>query len=172
MPIESTQTSPISGRVSKDDYDFLMAFPIPGATTASEKLRHVFSFFRKYHENLEEFESCILEIHRVMEPSRKSIKKAEFETGKSSELVDRISQVIPEALSHYATAQIEGDSGQKTQQLIDLEKRLLLEMLKLFEGVLRMNLTPDSPTYNPSVIQSHIGNVTSLVQLMGKGKNL
>lgn len=170
MPIDSAQTSPISGRVAKEDLDFLMGFPIPGATTASEKLRHVCAFFKKYHESLSEFESCTIELQRLMEPSKKNLKKAEFQTGKSSEFIDRISQVIPEAFSHLVTTRIEGDKGQKTQQLIDLEERLLLEMLKLFEGVLRMNLTPNPPTYNPTVIESHLENVTSLVRLKDQNK--
>lgn len=161
---ENPASAHLSGRVGQADYDFLMTYPIPGAT-ASEKLRYVLSFFRKYHQSLCSFEESLSEMGRLIEPARTSIKKAEFELGLSSELVDRVLQVIPESLSRIVTTRIEGKDSERTEQLRAFEQQMLGELLKLFEGILRMNLTPTPPTYNPALIGKRLGNIRRLVTL-------
>ncbi|MBD5781010.1 hypothetical protein IEN85_16030 [Pelagicoccus sp. NFK12] len=162
---DNKATVPISGRVSEDDYNFLMEYPVEGKVTASEKLRYVMSFFRSYHESLNDYSDCLAELNRLLEPSRKDIKKAELEAEVSSELLDRLLQVLPEMLALCITANVPKKSDKKLPALLALEERQLKLAMGLIESVLRMGLTQKSPTYNPTVLRDKMKTISELVEL-------
>ncbi len=162
---ESKATQPISGRVAEADYAFLMEYPIPGQVTASEKLRYVLSFFRGYHESLSSFEDCLAELNRLAAPARKRVKKAENETRLTSELVDRLYQVLPELAALLITAPVPEPGKEPAAALIAFEDRLCQATLALVESALRMGLTAQSPTYNPSLLRDRLKNTRELVDL-------
>lgn len=162
---ESKATVPISGRVGEDDYQFLMEYPIDGKVTASEKLRYVMSFFRSYHESLNDYADSLSELNRLLEPSRKGIKRAELDTGVSSELVDRIMQVLPEMLALSITLNIPKKADRQLPALLSFEERQLRSLMGLIESVLRMGLTSKSPTYNPMVLKDKMKTISELVEL-------
>lgn len=162
---ESKATVPISGRVGEDDYQFLMGYPIDGKVTASEKLRYVMSFFRSYHESLSDYSDCLSELNRLLEPSRKEIKRTELEAGVSSELIDRLLQVLPEMLALCITADIPKKADKRLPALLKLEERQLKLTMGLIESVLRMGLTQKSPTYNPTVLKDKMKTISELVEL-------
>lgn len=160
---------PISGRVSEEDYQFLMAYPISGKVTASEKLRYVVSFFRSYHESLSQYEESLTEMGRLLESARKDIKKAEADTASASELVDRLMQVIPELMATMITAKVPKKGDRQLPALIDFEERLIKTTMLLIESVLRMGLTTRSPTYNPSILSERMETIRELVALSRQG---
>lgn len=164
---DTKATVPISGRVAEDDYLFLMEYPISGKVTASEKLRYLVSFFRSYHESLNRFEDSLAELNRVLEPARKDIKRAEVETGVSSELIDRLMQLVPEAMAHLITARIPKETDEQLAALQKLEERLLKNATSLMESVLRMRLTTHSPTYNPHLLRNRFNTIHELVDMGG-----
>lgn len=164
---ESKATQPISGRVAEPDYAFLMEYPIQGQVTASEKLRYVLSFFRSYHESLASFEECLAELNRLAEPARKRVKKAEAESGVSSELVDRLYQLLPELMAQLITASVPGKDP--AVSLVQFEARLYQTATALLESLLRMGLTSRSPTYNPQLLRDRLENIRELVDLGRKG---
>ena len=165
---ENKSTVPISGRVTEEDYQYLMEYPIAGKVTASEKLRYVVSFFRTYHESLESYEESFAELNRLLEPSRKALKKAELETGSSSEFVDRILQVLPEMLALSITLSLPKKADKQLPALLAFEDRQLKSVMGLIESVLRMGLTSQSPTYNPTVLRDKMDTIRELVELSQK----
>lgn len=165
---ENRSTVPISGRVSDDDYQYLMEYPISGKVTASEKLRYVVSFFRSYHESLNNYEESVGELNRLLEPSRKSLKKAELESGTTSEFVDRILQVIPEMLALSITLKIPKKTERQLPAMLAFEERQLKAVMGLIESVLRMGLTSQSPTYNPTILHDKLDTIRELVDLIQK----
>lgn len=165
---DSKATVPVSGRVAEEDYLFLMEHPIQGKVTASEKLRFIVSFFRSYHENLENFESSVVELNRLLEPARKQIKGAEVDSGVTSELMDRLLQVLPEMMATLVTARFAKEED-NLEPLLDLEQRMLRGVVGLMESVLRMGLTSQSPTYNPNLLKDRMATIRELVEL-GRSK--
>lgn len=165
---ENKSTVPISGRVSDEDYQFLMEYPVSGKVTASEKLRHVVSFFRNYHESLQNYEESLAELNRLLEPTKKALKKAELDTGSASEFVDRILQVLPEMLALSITLDLPKRSDKQLPALLAFEDRQLKSVMGLIESVLRMGLTSQSPTYNPVVLRDKLDTIRELVELSQK----
>ncbi|MCH6255182.1 hypothetical protein MLD52_01395 [Puniceicoccaceae bacterium K14] len=162
---ENKATVPISGRVAEEEYQFLMSYPISGKVTASEKLRYVVSFFRSYHESLDTYENCLAELNRLLEPSRKQIKKAEVEVEVSSEMVDRLMQVLPEIMASIVTAKIPNEGEKQLPSLLALEERMLKSLIGIVESLLRFGLTSQSPTYNPTLLKDRMNGVRELVEL-------
>lgn len=162
---DSKATVPVSGRVAEEDYLFLMEHPIPGKVTASEKLRYIVSFFRTYHESFAHFEDSLVELHRLLEPARKEIKLAEVNAAVSSELMDKLLQILPEMLAALITTRLSRDPGKGLEGLLEMEQRMLRGVMGVMEAVLRMGLTSKSPTYNPNLLKDRMSTIRELVDL-------
>ncbi|MGE9292181.1 MAG: hypothetical protein ACQKBW_01090 [Puniceicoccales bacterium] len=167
---EPVKTVPISGRISQQDYDFMMQHSFGGKVTASEKLRHVASFFRQYHEHFGTYAEGVEELNRLTEPARKNLKKLEYEQNVHSELVDIVTNILPLGLAHLASRQQEPPQKEQLPYLLETEERLLTLVLRLVEQVLRLGLTSESPTYNPHLLEDKLQTISELVGLLSKRK--
>ena len=158
---ESTKSITISGRISEGDHQFLMEFPLAGKVTVSEKLRHICTFFRQYHTNLEGYSACLEQLN---------IKEMENEEGVNSELVTKLLNFVPETLSYIITqrkpTKNRGRASGSQKRLIEIEDRLFHQTLVLIESILRMALTQKSPTYNPNLMNDRLSNIQELVGMM------
>lgn len=159
-------TVPISGRVSQRDYDFLMSQPFGGKVTASEKLRHVLSFFRNYHENLHSYGECITELERLLEEPQKKIREAERQHRTRSELVQHLQTTLPILLAELISADVPNDPAKQRAWLQDFEARLGDHMVALLEFYLRLGLTKQAPTYNPSLVRTKLATAAELIDLV------
>ncbi|MBC2595268.1 hypothetical protein H5P28_13450 [Ruficoccus amylovorans] len=165
---EPVKTVPISGRISQQDYDFMMQHSFGGKVTASEKLRHVASFFRQYHEHFGSYAEGIEELNRLSEPARKNIKHLEYEQGVHSELVDAAANLFPLGVAYLASRQQRPAKKDQLPYLLETEERLLALVLRLLEQVLRLGLTTQAPAYNPHLLEDKLGTITELVGLLSK----
>ncbi len=169
MP-EPVKTVPISGRISQQDYDFLMQQPLGGKVTASEKLRHMASFFRQYHEHFGNLAEGIEELNRMTEPARKNLKTLEHEQGKHSELVDTAANLLPQGVAYLASRQKPPAKKDALPYLLETEERLLNLILRLVEQLLRMGLTSQAPAYNARLLDDKLDTITELVGLLTQRK--
>ena len=160
------RTIPISGRISEEDYEFLMQYRISGKVTASEKLRHLATFFRQYHESMQSYGECLNELQRSMEPFTKSLKSLENESNHHSELLDRLLSFSAEMSANLITARIPSGTDEGISYLRSLEERLFRMTLQQLEGILRMGLTRESPTFNPQLLHGKLSTVKELVVII------
>ena len=167
---ESTKSITISGRISEDDHQFLMGFPLAGKVTISEKLRHICTFFRQYHTNLEGFAACLEQLNMALRPALYDIKEMENEEGINSELVTRLLNYVPEPLAYLITLRKpvprKGRASGIRKQLLEIEDRLFQQALTLFESILRMGLTRQSPAYKPNLMKNRLSTIQELVGMM------
>jgi hypothetical protein len=164
---ENQKTLPISGRITEQDYEFLMQQPMGGKVTASEKLRAMASFFRAYHEHMMDYAQCQSELNRLMERFTKELRAAEHLTNRHSDLMDRVLSFSSELSATLITSNIPGtDEPTSVQKLLELEERLLRLALQLLESILRMALTRESPTYNPQLLHGKLSTTIELLTLI------
>jgi hypothetical protein len=162
-------TRPISGRIAEKDFEFLMAFHLDGKVTASEKLRYVASFFRRYHESFAHYENALAESQRLLEPTRLKLKAVEYEHGISSQLMDNAFRALPElfALLLSARANLQDASAGTTKAAaLKLEANVLQNLLQVLESMLRLALTSKSPCYHPKLLKDRLDTITELVRLI------
>lgn len=163
----SHESLPISSRVAADDYAFLMAYPMPGKVTASEKLRHVVAFFRQYHESVKNYSECLNELNRLLQPAITEIKRIENESGQSSDLINFMTTALPEMTALLATVDASAGKGKdEAARLVRLEDKLTTLLIRLLENVLRLGLTRRSPTYNPALLRGRLETVSELADLL------
>jgi hypothetical protein len=167
---EPVKTVPISGRISQEDYDFIMQHSFGGKVTASEKLRHIASFFRQYHEHFDNYAEGIEELNRLTEPARKNLKHMENEQNVHSELVDAAANVFPMGVAYLASRQQQPPTKEQLPYLLETEERLLGLVLRLVEQVLRLGLTTTAPAYNPHLLDDKLHTISELVGLLSKRK--
>ncbi|MFP4351280.1 MAG: hypothetical protein ACLFRP_00225 [Puniceicoccaceae bacterium] len=165
---ESARTVPISGRISVEDYDFLMSHPFGGKVTASEKLRHMASTFRRYHEHLGEYAGCLEELERLMAPARKNLKRLENETETRSEVIDTAMNLLPQALALLISRQERPPEKDGLPFLLETEEKVLQAVLRLVEQILRLGLTRDAPAYNPRLLDDRLGTIIELAGLLSR----
>ena len=167
---DNTKSITIGGRISEPDHEFLMEFPLAGKVTVSEKLRHICTFFRQYHTNLEGYSNCLEQINIMLRPAVNDIKEMENQEGVHSELVTKLLTMVPELLAFLVTQRRpEGQTNQRGQDLKhlhELESRLFESALTFIEGVLRMGLTQKSPTYNPNLLNGKLSTIQELCELL------
>lgn len=165
---DSTQTLPISGRIPEEDYTYLMEFPLPGKVTASEKLRHVCTFFRLYHENQQTYPECVAELQRLLQPFTRELKETEASLSLQSDLMDKLMNIIPDMLAYMITRRRPEDGKQGKQYLARTEEHLCNSTLMLLESILRMGLTARAPTYNPNIFNGKLETIIELVGLISQ----
>lgn len=163
---ESVKTVPISGRISQEDYDFLMAQSFGGKVTASEKLRYIASFFRQYHEHFGSYEEGVEELNRLTEAARKNIHRIEHAQGGHSELVDTAANIFPQGVAYLASRQKNPPKKDELAYLLETEEYLLSLILRLAEQTLRLGLTSQAPAYNPNLFRDKLGTLTELIGLL------
>ncbi|GAB5559906.1 MAG: hypothetical protein SynsKO_15530 [Synoicihabitans sp.] len=163
---QSTKTRSISGRISEQDFDFLISYQIEGKVTVSEKLRHVASFFRRYHESFSNYPEALSETHRLIEPTRLALKSFEREQGIRSEVLDQVFQILPNLLAEITASRealVKTSGDEKRIEAITLEENVLQNMLQLLESLLRLAMTSKSPCYNPALLEGRLDTITELV---------
>ena len=167
---EPTKSVTISGRISDEDHQFLLNFPLDGKVTISEKLRHVCTFFRQYHNNLEGYSTCLEQLNLELRPALGDIKEMENNEGVHSELVDKLLHFLPETLAYLETQRRDVDAKGKPagdlKHLVEMEARLFDQCLVLVESLLRMGLTSNSPTYNPNLMKGRLTNIQELARML------
>lgn len=167
---EETKTMPISGRIAEEDYLFIISGVENGAVTASEKLRHVAHFFRRYHEGMKKYPEAVAEFTRLLDRFRFEAKAVENAEGMRSELMDRLLILLPELFAMISSFRISNKDGRK--DLIEAEEQVFRAILGLMEYVLRLGITKTSPTYNPSLFKGRLNQLSDLVELANINQSL
>lgn len=162
---ESVRTLPISGRIAEEDYTFLMGTHMDGQVTASEKLRHVCAFYRKYHEQTADFQGCLAQLNRLLEPAMGRIKEVERQEGIRSELLIRLAEALPEMLATLVTFAPAGPGPNAPKALREVEKQLHRQVLYLLQNILRLALTPGTSAYDEAIWQRTFASIQELVAL-------
>jgi hypothetical protein len=152
--------------VAQADYEYLLAFPIPGQTTISEKLRHVLAFFRTYHESLEGYAECRAEMERLLVPATKHREAHEHALGTHSEVARAVAQSVPALMALLITDRVPPGDPEALERLREGESRLLRESLRLLERLLRLAITPQAPAYRPEALRRELKTVLELVEFL------
>ncbi|MBC2602417.1 hypothetical protein [Puniceicoccus vermicola] len=165
---DTTKTVPISGRISQDDYEFLMQQSFGGKVTASEKLRFVASFFRQYHEHFGTYAEGVEELNRIGEPARKNLRQLEMKQKVHSDLIDMAAHLLPQAIAYLASRQDPPADKEELPYLLETEEKLLSILLRVIEQTLRLGLTREAPTYNPRLLDDKLETISELVGLISE----
>jgi len=160
------KTVPLSVRLSSDEAAFLAGYNPPGATTLSEKLRAMIAATRRDLAKPDDFASHLDHFEDRLSVPVRRLRRAEHAVGMHSDLLMHFAHWLPEAIASFtAKVPIDEDSNVK-EQLVRLEMEIADQVFTLFEQVLRLNVTGDSPCYDRKIINKRATSVVKLSELI------
>lgn len=164
----SQKTTTISCRVDAKDADFLLSLDVPGATTLSDKMRHVVSDYRHHQENLRHFRDCLMDFRNLIAPTYQEIQDMEFTHDLRSEFVNRMVESLPVLMATLATSRRPARTEEEVAHLHKLEKRLLDQVFQLVDALLRIGVSPSPTCYDPDLFRQRLTDLLSLTDMMSK----
>jgi hypothetical protein len=164
------KTVPLSVRISHEDAAFLARLAVPGAVTASEKVRALIGEARERHRSATEPEESVAFIMSIIERRYQEVRAVQGAAAIHSEFVARIGGWLPGFMSLFlkkpiAKTTLPADVTE-SEALRRFEKELVGEVFGLMEGALRLAVTREEPCYDPAVISSNLSVIQELVELV------
>lgn len=162
------KTTTISCRIDVEDADFLLALEVPGATTVSDKMRHVLSEYRQHQQNLRNFRDCLMDFRNLIAPTYQELQDMEYSHGLHSEFVNRLVESLPVLMATLVTSRRPGRSEEEVGHLHKLEQRLIDQVFQLIDALLRIGVSPSPSCYDASRFQERLQALLSLTDVMSK----
>ncbi len=162
------RTTTISCRVDADDADFLLALEVPGATTVSDKMRHVLTEYRKREQNLKNYRDCLMDFRNLIAPTFQEIQDMEFSHEIRSEFISRVVETLPVLISTLLTSRRPERPEEEPAHLHQLERRLVDQIFQLLDALLRIGISPRPPCYDTRLFRERIQELLSLTEILSK----
>lgn len=164
----SQKSIPLSVRVTAEDADFLARLDVPGATTPSDKLRHLLSEARERHARGGGYDDNLAVAAEMLGDARQRWRSIETQERLRSDLVRMMAEWLPETAAFFASGVTEGRSP--ADGLVAFEAGLAYRAVALTEGLLRLAVTGKEPCYDPQAVRSRIEQVIELAEIVGRRK--
>lgn len=155
------RSTTISCRVDAEDADFLLALEVPGATTVSDKMRHVLAEYRQHQQNLRSFRDCLMDFRNLIAPTYQEIQDMEFSHDMRSEFVNRVVETLPVLLSTLVTSKRPGRAEEEPPHLHRLEKKLIDQIFQLVDSLLRIGVSSEPSCYDPKLFKERLNSLLS-----------
>lgn len=162
------RTTTISCRVDAKDAEFLLSLEVPGASTVSEKFRHVLADYRQRQQNLQNFRDCLMDLRNFIAPVYQEIQDMEHSHGEHSEFVNRLVETLPSLFATLLTSRRPARKEEETKHLHRLEKQLIDQVFQLIESLLRMAVSSPPPCYSPDAFTQRLRALLSLTEILAK----
>jgi hypothetical protein len=163
----SAKTIPLSVRISEEDAEFLAGLALPGATTASEKLRALIGQSRRRHAEGRSYEASLALVRELLEPLSLTLRARELSSRQRSELIADTLYWLPDLVAFLMAgpaprAAKAGDG----RELAEFEAGVAHRIFRFIEAVLRLGVTAKAPCYDPGVVTAGIPGALELAQLI------
>jgi hypothetical protein len=162
------RSTTISCRIDAAEADYLMTLEVPGATTISDKMRHVLAEHRQHHQNLRHFRDCLMEFRNLIAPLYQEIQDMEFTHDMRSEFVGRIVEILPVLLSTVVTSRRPERPEEEVPHLRRLEKKLIDQVFQLFDGLIRIGVSSQPSCYDDAYFKERLTALLSLTQILSE----
>ena len=151
----------LSTRLGQADAEFLQRLEMNGARTPSEKLRKLVAQARQSAEGAGSYGEAREVLDDLARPAHGAISAHEHETGTRSEALATVIAAVPETLAAVLTA-ARWKAGD-TEAFRALEARVVRRALGLAAQLVRLDVGPRTPCYDPSLIE---GERAALAEVM------
>lgn len=162
----SAKSISMSLRLSPEDAATLASLKLADATTPSDKIRALIRLAdaetapgRSYADHLAYHGERLSEIANAT-------LAAEAEHGQRSELLAYFNRWLPEIMAFYFASAPQKNEIAVQEELSELENGVADRIFLLFDYVLRLAVTGESPCYDSRLIASRAGTVTELAELI------
>ena len=151
----------LSTRLGQADAEFLQRLEVNGARTPSEKLRKLVAQARQRAEGAGSYRDAREVLDDLARPALAAVAAHEHEAGTRSEALAAVAAALPEALAAMlAAARWKADDAQAFRAL---EARVVRRTLGLAAQLMRLDVAPRTPCYDPSLIEGERAALAAVV---------
>ena len=155
---------PLSVRIPQDDFEWLTALDLKGATTPSDKLRTVIQRYRREHEGAQSYELALDWLRDLVQPFAKDIAAYEHRSDERSEIVAAMIEWVPQLMALLASERIEGaDAAERARRVEDM---LLQRSAALLSALLRLGVAPLETAYDGTALDRQLPRLAALINAM------
>ncbi|MDO3383658.1 hypothetical protein [Gilvimarinus algae] len=140
------KSHPTTIRLSEQEQTFLASLKLPGATTASDKIRALIQEKQRQMQAGGDFVTALDTAEGILGPAQQNLKISENQAGMHSQLLRRTLDWAPELLATLLYA-LPADSKQTAPTLIKLEADIARHVMRLLDEVLQSYIARDSALY-------------------------
>lgn len=159
---------PISVRVSQDEAETLARLNIPGATTPSEKLRHLIGEVHHKSKGPSDYPESIFQTQQWLAPLLEAIQSAETRLDMHSDIVLLLHEWLPDFLARTRLAGIPENNSLSPEALQKLESIVADRLFRLMERTLQLALISRCRCYDPELLAKRMDNLQQLAALITK----
>ena len=156
----------ISARISAEDAEFISGLSIEDAKTPSDKLRAIIAQARLRNQRQTDYVGTLQNVHELLQPVVRKIRKTEVENQVHSELILRLTEWIPDSAAFLVSSILELDDQQATEKLLQIERGVTDRLIRLMESVLQMAITERCDCYDPAILGKKLGPVLELCRII------
>lgn len=158
---------PISTRISQEDVEFISQLTIPGATTPSDKLRHIIADAKVRANTHRDYRSTLAILDELIQPVIRELRNAEHDHAVHSEVLTRVTAWLPEIMA-FTIASVHTIEEITLDDLKDFEAGLLDRIFRLFESMTQLALTNASPCYQQLLLDRHIQPILTMSKMISE----
>lgn len=160
----------VSVRVPEDDLAWITALRIDGSSSPSDKIRAIIANARRQREGASDFVAAAATVHDSIRPFMDAIKAVEHKFRMHSEAVLVMGEVLPELIAAMICSPPSGKDPRGAA--VQIEADLVRRAMRLLTAMLRLSVTPMSPTYDPSVFDPYIPEVIAIANIINANRGL
>jgi hypothetical protein len=152
---------PLSVRIPQDDFEWLSTLDIKGASTPSDKLRAIIQRHRREHDGSQSYELALGWLREHIQPFVHEVAAFEHRTSQRSEVVAAMIEWTPQLMALLASEHIDANAGPARARQV--EEMLLQRGMALLGTLLRLGITPTTPTYGAAAVERHLPQLGQLI---------
>lgn len=156
----------MSVRLSEEDASFLNDLEIPGATTASEKLRHLIAQARDRSDQTHSYEGALGLVRELLEPVAQTLRARELATRQRSEMIADTLYWLPDVVAFLIAGPGAKPGQVDAKELVEFEAGVAHRIFRFTDAMLRLAVTSKAPCYDPNVVATHMGGTLELAKLV------
>ncbi len=155
---------PLSVRLTPEEASFLAGYEAPNSRTLSEKVRAIIAEAKEQQTGNVDYASSLAFTTRLLSPALACLREAEDREKAHSELLAILMHWLPEvtALLLAHTNRTDGS----IDNLETLEADVADRTFSLFEQILRLGVTGESPCYDPMAIIRRVNTIVKLSEIV------
>lgn len=143
----SSKTHPTTVRLTEQEQTFLASLSLPGATTASDKIRALIREKQRQQASESDYGAALDSAQSLLNPIQQRLRLAENSLHMHSQLVRRVLEWTPEMTANLMHGLPGDEASIEAQHLVTLEGQVAQRAMQLLDTLLQSYIARDTALY-------------------------
>jgi len=164
------QMQTLSARIPSEDMEWLAGLDIQGAVSPSDKLRALIGQMRRQYEGTLDYQGSLSWLRDLVAPFVTAIRALEHQNRMHSEALTLVAEALPQIMATLLSER--GLATDAKRRAIEVEEIVVQRCFQLLTSIMRLAVTREAACYNPAVIDTHVGSVLEIAEIVAQTRKL